>query len=149
HILEGLTWLQKEVTPSDMAVIFYSGHGAKDPKHGFFLVPFGFRDARPVQTMVSGKELKRAAGEVRGQTLVLLDCCYAGAILNESAKGHAPSQAASPARPGPVFLCAARKGETSDESSQLKHGTFTKALLEALSGKADLNHDGDVTLGEV
>jgi uncharacterized caspase-like protein len=149
HILEGFTWLKNEVAPHDLAVIYYSGHGSKNPRNGFFLVPFGFRDDRPRATMVSGTELNQAARAVRGSTLVLLDSCFSGAILNEPGGGDTGPTAASSARPGPVYLCASRGNELSDETDRLKHGTFTKALIEALSGKADANHDGVVSLGEV
>lgn len=159
-ILNGIAWLQREVTAQDLAVIFYAGHGARHPAVGFFLVPARFKDAQPLQTMVSGAELKRAAGAIRGPVVVLLDCCHAGAILNERLRfpdlrplepagrltvcgdGNEPS-------PRLAFLCAARPREESEENRAIEHGTFTKALLRALSGKADFNGDGVVTLAEV
>jgi uncharacterized caspase-like protein len=161
-ILEGLAWLQREVTPQDTTVIFYSGHGAKHPAVGFFLVPARFRDGQPLQTMISGAELKHEAKQIRGSVVLLLDCCYAGAILNEKQRvpvlsplqmlaleGAPVTVTPSEAPPGPAILCAARAREESEENDAIHHGIFTKVLLQGLSGKADLNHDGVVTLGEV
>jgi uncharacterized caspase-like protein len=156
-ILDGIGWLQREVAAQDMAVIFYSGHGARHPKAGFFLVPAGFKDAQPLQTMVSGAELKRAAQQIRGPAVVLLDCCHAGAILNSApgqprlelvARPLGPMNRAE-AGPGLAILCAARAKEESEENDTIHHGIFTKMLLQGLRGKADFNHDGVVTLGEV
>jgi len=156
-ILEGIAWLQREATPQDTTVIFYSGHGAKHPAVGFFLVPARFQDAQPLKTMISGAELKRETKQIHGQVVVLLDCCYAGAILNEKLRTPAvpplqllalqgkPAEATS----GPAILCAARAREESEENDTIHHGIFTKVLLQGLSGKADFNHDGVVTLGEV
>jgi hypothetical protein len=48
-----------------------------------------------------------------------------------------------------AILCAARAKEESEENDTIHHGIFTKMLLQGLRGKADLNHDRVVTLGEV
>lgn len=155
-ILEGIAWLQREVMPQDTAVIFYSGHGSKHPNVGFFIVPARFQDAQPLKTMVSGAELKRAARNIRGSVVVLLDCCFAGAILNERQPAFQPlfaptlvAAGLAESTPGLAILCAARAREESEENDGIQHGIFTKVLLQGLSGKADFNHDGVVTLGEV
>jgi uncharacterized caspase-like protein len=48
-----------------------------------------------------------------------------------------------------MVLCAARPRETAEELSELHHGVLTRALLEGLRGKADANHDGTITAGEL
>jgi uncharacterized caspase-like protein len=157
-ILEGMAWLQHEVTSQDTAVIFYSGHGSKHPNVGFFIVPARFQDAQPLKTMVSGAELKRAAKQIRGPVVVMLDCCFAGAILNERQAPPTLRPLFAPPVPSVgqpesaarlAILCAARAREESEEKDGIQHGIFTKVLLQGLAGKADLNHDGVVTLGEV
>ena len=50
---------------------------------------------------------------------------------------------------GVMQMVACAPGEYSYESEKLGHGVYTYFLLEALSGKADTNHDGIVTLKEV
>jgi uncharacterized caspase-like protein len=145
-ILDGLAWLRREATSTDRAVIFYSGHGGRNPDVGFHLVPADFRNQQPRKTMVSGTELKEAAAAVRAPTLVLLDCCYSGGVLKETST--TPVLALSQSS-GPSFLCASRPREESEEKRAVQHGTFTRALLEALSGKADFDGDGVVRLNEV
>jgi hypothetical protein len=39
-------------------------------------------------------------------------------------------------------MCAAMAGEEAGESPEVKHGYFTKALVEGLAGKAPRNKEG-------
>ena len=136
-ILDGVAWLQKEATEQDLTVIFYSGHGGNGPKNGFFLVPSGFDDDHPQKTMLKGKELYDEASKVKGRVLVLLDCCHAGGMLKEQMAN------------GPIVLAAARAKETADEDSKLHNGVFTRAVVEALSGKADSDANGFISVQEL
>jgi uncharacterized caspase-like protein len=150
-ILDGLEWLRREVTAQDLAIVFYSGHGARLPGTGFFLVPAGFQDTKPRQTMVSGAELKRAMTQIAGPAILMLDCCYSGAVMPaQPAPSTAPRPAAAGSKSsGTFFLCASRAREESAEGPKLRHGTFTQAVLRGLAGKADANKDGVITVGEL
>jgi uncharacterized caspase-like protein len=149
-ILQGLEWLKTETKPEDVAVIFYSGHGGNDRPAGFYLVPAGYDDRHPRKTMVSGKELREAVKAIRGRVLLLLDCCSAGAVLAGQGAGPRPARLTRELDGhGVMVLCAARPRETAAETSKLHHGLLTRALLEALRGKADANNDGTVTAGEL
>ena len=48
-----------------------------------------------------------------------------------------------------MVICSATGNEFVQESLEHKHGLFTQALLEGLSGKADANKDGAVYLHEL
>jgi WD40 repeat protein/uncharacterized caspase-like protein len=50
---------------------------------------------------------------------------------------------------GVITMSSSTGSEVSVESAALKHGYFTQALTEGLSGKADINNDGDVYLTEL
>jgi hypothetical protein len=50
---------------------------------------------------------------------------------------------------GVITMSSSTAGEVSVESAELRHGYFTQALLEGLSGKADLNKDGLVYFNEL
>ncbi len=50
---------------------------------------------------------------------------------------------------GVITMSSSTGSEVSVESAKLKHGYFTEALTEGLSGKADINNDGDVYLTEL
>jgi uncharacterized caspase-like protein len=137
-VLRGLRWLRRQTTARDVAVIFYSGHGGNERPVGFYLLPSGFHPGRWTRTMVSGRDLRRAVRRIPGRVVLLLDCCYSGAIL----KGLRP-------RKGLRVICAARPRQRAKESKKSRHGYLTRALVEGLSGKADANRDGVVHVSEL
>ncbi len=51
---------------------------------------------------------------------------------------------------GVVTFASSQGRETSEESAAWGHGAFTKALIEGLGeGKADLLHNGSITVSEL
>src|SRR5215831_2182234 len=52
-------------------------------------------------------------------------------------------------REGKVWMAAGSANQLAFETSELKHGIFTYYLLAGLSGQADLNRDGLVTVDEL
>ena len=50
---------------------------------------------------------------------------------------------------GVITMSSSTGREVSIENAALKHGFFTEALTEGLSGKADINNDGLVYLTEL
>ncbi|HLN31699.1 MAG TPA: caspase family protein [Gemmataceae bacterium] len=137
-ILQGLAWLRKSAQARDLAVIYYSGHGGVDKKHGFFLWPYGGKDNHFAKTALFGHELKAAAGQLHSKCLVLLDACEAGAISK-----------AQPEARNVVFFCPCRGHEDDLEKKNWHHSLLAKVVLDGVAGKADVNKDGTVTLEEL
>ena len=50
---------------------------------------------------------------------------------------------------GVIVMCSSLGREYSIESSEVKHGFFTLAVVEGLSGKADFNQDRIVHFSEL
>jgi len=86
-----------------------------------------------------GSELNVTLRKIRGRTVLLLDTCSAGGVIQgDEAKGFPAAV---------VAACGAK--EESDGQWKRKdrpHGWFVIALCEALNGMADANRDGVVTL---
>ena len=153
---KGLKWLRSQARPNDLVVFFYAGHGVRDRKGVFGLVPVDTDVDRLESTILPEDELKEALTALPGKVLVLLDACHSGKIGESGTlvRGNfrAPAGTDDLARElarsqgGLVVMCAATGAETSEESTELGHGYFTQALLEGLSGKADYNHTGVVRL---
>src|SRR5262249_15270832 len=78
-ILGGLAWLQSVMTPKDVAVIFFGGRGARDPRGNFYLVPVDVDEEDPAATCVSGDFVKRALANIPGRLVAMLDACHSGA----------------------------------------------------------------------
>jgi hypothetical protein len=141
-IRSGLAWL-RECRPQDVAVVLFSGHGARDREGKLYYVPHdddaGFL---PWNDVASGLREVRA-----GSILFLSDCCHAGAFGKQASQDELAHALLREAR---VMVFAASRGlEASWEMPELKHGAFTYAILEGLEGKADLIDDGRITITEL
>lgn len=137
-----------------MSIFFFSGHGAKDGAGNFYLVPIDGEPSDLLATCVSGSQFKDALAMIPGRLLVLLDACHAGAASGDRRKavgGLTDDLIRDLVTDdyGAIVMCSSMGREFSMESQEHQQGYFTLALVEALSGKADYNHDGLVYLTEV
>jgi WD40 repeat protein len=158
-ILESFTTIAKQSGPRDVFVFYFAGHGvmSSDSKSEFFLAPheltqlYGADDQLRVKA-ISSAELLTASQKISAQKqLFLLDACQsAGALQTVAARGASEEKAvAQLARAsGTHWITASGSEQFATEFEKLGHGTFTYALLEALSGKAD-NGDGRVSVNEI
>jgi hypothetical protein len=142
-VLAGLRWLKESMKPHDLAVVFYAGHGDKDEKGRFYLLPQDVDVQKLAQTAVSGDVLKQNLADLPGRVLLLLDACHSGAVgrgvISDLARDLADEDC------GVVVMCAALGSEKAGEADG--HGFFCQALIEALQGKAAHNpRDGYIYL---
>ena len=149
-ILDGLEWIQKQTTSRDIAMIFLSGHGVNDSNGDYYYAPYNFDMDHKRSTGVLFYEVEKTVKDIAGKVLFFVDTCHSGGaggktrgiesdivkIVNELA--DAPN--------GAVVFAASTGKEYALEDAKWGHGAFTKALLEGLSGKADLKGDGRVTV---
>jgi len=147
----------EKVNPEDTVLVFVASHGfTPDPASGEYyfvtkdatqqdlLAVFTAKPGQPVEaraaaSLMSGTELHTLLKRVPGKRILVLDTCHSGSADGRSdpfalAKRSASAQIA--------VLSASRGDEESYEIPQNaagtapKHGAFTYALMEALSGKA-------------
>ena len=93
-------------------------------------------------------------GSLPGRVLLLLDTCHAGGVLpGRRLRGLPAHQSAieelASAEGGVVVMAAATGAQASAEDVAWQNGAFTKALIEGLSGRADLLHTGRVTVNMI
>jgi uncharacterized caspase-like protein len=154
-ILAGLAWLKKELRPQDLAVIFFAGHGYTDDDDLFYLLPFDVDPDRLKKTAVTGEDLKKELAELPGRVLLLLDACHSAPADAVRLRPHRRGTTDGLVRDlsdegvGVIVLVSAQGPEEAKESAAKKHGYFTQALLDGLSGKADYNKDGLIQLTEL
>jgi hypothetical protein len=127
----------------DLAVIFYSGHGAVIGNQ-FYLFPNDVdltTDVDIKATALSARDFRDEVADLAafGRVLVLLDACHAGGVASADADVLLNSVNAG----NITVLASSRKKEPSREADG--HGFFTKALLEALDGKSDHDPNGAVS----
>lgn len=149
-------WLPGRVEKDDSVFIYFSGHGAPNPKTGkAFLVPY---DGDPAFVEQTGYPLdrlyERLAALPAKEVVVMLDSCFSGAGgRSVIAKGMRP-MVLSVENPvlakGKVVVLAASSGsQVSSTYEQKSHGLLTYFFLKGLGGEADQNQDGRVELAEV
>ncbi|MCX9089411.1 MAG: caspase family protein, partial [Candidatus Methanoperedens sp.] len=105
-------------------------------------------------TAISTSRFHELLASIRSKKLVFfLDSCHSGGIcVRKGARDISPEfnpsiQLAD--GEGRLVIAAAQPDQRSWENEKLGHGIFTYHLIEALSGAADANKDGCVTISEV
>ncbi len=152
--LRGLSWLRSNMTQHDVAVIFFSGHGAKDAAGDFYFIPADGNVDDLLSTCVAGLQFKETLASIPGRIVVLMDACHAGASGGDRRKG-ADDVMDDLVRDlvsddyGVVVMCSSLGREYSLESGEHRQGYFTVAVLEGLQGAADFNQDNLIYLGEL
>jgi hypothetical protein len=153
-ILAGLEWLETRTTQKDVAVLFFSGHGINDPRTGEYLfLPHGADLAARRVTLLPDREVLSTLAALPGKVLVFLDTCHSGNLLGAKTRGTADltrllNEMAS-AETGVVVFSATTGRGLAQETEGWGNGAFTKALLEALGGKADQDGDRSVWTAEI
>ena len=149
NIREALVWLAKGCGPADVAVVLFSGHGARSSRGELFYVPYEADDENTRATFLRWDEIDKGLRLIRASSVLFLsDCCHAGAFGERAAsQDDLAYPLLTNAR---VMVFAASRGrESSIEKAELSHGAFTYAVLRGLTGEADLIKDGRVTISEL
>ncbi|MEZ5650132.1 MAG: caspase family protein [Burkholderiaceae bacterium] len=148
-ISAGLEWLAREVGPDDVGMLFMAGHGVNAPDGQYYFMPYEGRHQQLGTTSVPEQEIRSTLGRMRGKALFFVDTCYAGnALGNFRTASRELAKLANnlAATENGVIVFASSSGrQLSEENDAWGNGAFTKALIEGLSGKADLTHSGQVT----
>lgn len=154
-ILSGLEWLETRATQRDVAILFFAGHGLNDPRTGeYVFLPHNADLAARRTTLLPDREVRSALSSIPGKVLVFLDTCHAGNLLGD-ARTRGPADLGrllgelAEAESGIVVFAAAGKEQKAQETPGWTNGAFTRALLEALSGKADLDGDRSLRVAEI
>ena len=130
---------------NDVAVMFFSGHGAQIGDD-LYLLPHGVSSTRASAVRAHGLSVNDLATTLtdiarHGAVLVLLDACRSGAfdagLLRERLK-----------QPQVAVLTSALGSEVSVERDDLENGVFTEAFLDALKD-ADTDKNGLIGIADL
>ena len=149
-------WLRNNVDPGGSVFVYYSGHGAPNPKTGeAYLVPYDGDPAFVESTAYPVKNLYAALDKLPAKDImVVLDSCFSGAGgRSVIAKGARPMVIAveNPIlSTGKTVVLAASSGEQiSSTFEEQGHGLLTYYFLKGLQGEGDLNKDGAIEMAEL
>jgi hypothetical protein len=151
RILSELDWLGSVMTPEDVGVVSFSGHGTRDEAGNFYLVPVDVRLRDIRHSCVPGDLLKQRLADMPGRVIAMLDACHSGAVADDFRASRPDNLVRDLVTDdyGVVVMCSSQGREESMESVQTRAGFFTLGVTEGLSGRADYNHDGLVHIHEL
>ena len=158
-VIEALEWLDAQVTSRDVGVVMIAGHGYTDEKGAYWFLPADAQAAHLSGTSVSQFDLRRAFAAIAGKAIVFLDTCHANAEKTapdptRDVRGLGPggvdvirfANDLAKAENGLVTFASTQGTELAAERAEWGHGAFSLALIEGLSGKADLLHKNAITV---
>jgi len=148
EILKQLDIIVKEAKTDDRVIIFLAGHGdfvdvegkrkGSDDKTFVYCGP-QYDRTKYTTTGLTGDEIFKKLADCPARKVVLIDACHSG-----NAASAGVIRRLVPAGQGPVVIAACDQAEKSYEDPQIRHGLFTKAVLEALGERlADADLSGD------
>jgi WD40 repeat protein len=151
NILDGLEWLQRQVTGKDVAVLFFAGHGINDTMGGFYFLPVDADLEKLKRTGISQFDVTSTVAGIAGKVLVFMDACHSGNLMGKLKRrgvvvvSSVINELAS-AENGAVVFSAATGRQYALENKEWGNGAFTKGVVEGIRGKADYNSTGRITL---
>lgn len=138
-------------------MVFVASHGYNDKKGNFYILPVKGDPGKLRVTGVSWYEFSDILGNLPSKVLLFLDTCHSGQLgikMLTMLRGQDDVtdilREISSDENGVIVFSASTGKESSMESSEWKHGAFTKAILEGLeNGKADYNNNGIIHVREL
>ncbi len=148
-ILDGLDWLQREVTAKDVAMLFMAGHGVNDRSGTYYYLPKEADTERLKRTGLPYYAIKDTISNLPGKVLYFLDTCHSGNVMGGRRGANDINgviNELTSAENGIVVFAASSGNQYSLEDAAWGNGAFTKALLEGLGGQADFRGSGRITV---
>lgn len=151
-IMEGLEWLEKQVTSRDIGVLFLAGHATMDEKQTYWFLPSNASPASIRRHGVSQDDLKRTMYNLSGKAVWFLDTCHAAGAFSGTARGEPLDinrliNDMTASENGVVAFASSQGREVSFERSDWRNGAFTRAIVEGIEdGGADLYGNGTITI---
>lgn len=135
---------------NDRVFVFFAGHGATrrlaSGRDLGYLIPVDADPEEIASDAIAMTDIQNIAESLRAKhVLFVMDACYSGLGLTRGAGGNAAFLRENARRLGRQMLTAGGADQQVSDSGPNGHSVFTWVLLQALSGKGDLNGDGLIT----
>lgn len=148
RIRDALDWLRTSSKTGDTALVFLAGHGESDRQGRYTYCAHDYDRARRLHTGVGFEDIKSTLGAAKSKVVLFLDAFSSGDGFVEDAKvdvvGLVNSLSDSVSN---IAVFASHDGRGACLASEkLKQGVFAYSVKEGLQGKADLLHNGRITL---
>ncbi|MBF0556233.1 MAG: caspase family protein, partial [Nitrospirae bacterium] len=101
------------------------------------------------ETAVPSDNITNTVKDLAGKTIFFLDTCHSGGIYGSKGARNDPARFVNElasAESGAIVFAASMGGQVSWESTTWGNGAFTKAVVEGIEGKADIETSSRVTV---
>ena len=122
-VLYALNHYFDNATENDLCIIYIGTHGTDVLDKGFACIPYG--------GYIYGNEIERAVKKIRGQVLLMVDTCHAGAIIRDWKNKK------------DIIIAACKSEELA------YNHYFVDAFDESIKTDSDLNSDGVIEFSEL
>lgn len=150
NILAELSSVAQAAGEGDLLLFYFSGHGVAEAGESY-LLPRDARLAALKHTAVAMKDVREIleASPARAKVIVL-DACHSGAAIGKAGPAMTSEfiQRVFTEAEGMAVLASCKQGQQSWEWPEEGRSVFTHFLLEGLSGKADFDGKGFVTVSD-
>lgn len=146
-------WLPNNAEPGSTVFVYYSGHGAPNPKSGdAYLVPYDGDPSFIEQTGYSLKRIYENLAKLPAKNIIVaLDSCFSGAGgKSVAAKGsRALVRIEKTSARNVAVLTASMDDQTSSSYEDKGHGVFTYFLLKGIKELLGEDKNSKLELGEL
>lgn len=148
NIDSAITWLEQNVRKGDSVLLFFAGHAFPSTTGGVVFLPldYQFKKGSSELAETSAYKLRQLAEKLQAldcnQRLLILDCCYAGAVYDRIT----PDVLAGQEKPQSMYfdalsleeshafqvIVSARATQRADDGGSRRNSKFTYHLINAL-----------------
>jgi len=141
---------------SDLILVYYSGHGKQDIEGQLYLAAQNTKANSSLSlsnTAISVDTIRKNIRQSKtNKVILILDCCYSGAVGEAFLKGpdiSVPLKNISEGR-GTYILTASTSMQVASENEGDQNGLLTKHILEGIqTGDADIDNDGLISMEDL
>ena len=136
------------VRPNDVLLLFMSSHGYVY-QNEFYIQADDYDPIRKKTTSIAYDDLADNLKSMPGKKIVFIDACHSGgakaqiSAINQAIRQHRLT------KEGVSVITSSQEDQTSYEDTAWQNGAFTEAILQALTGKADNDRNGILTIEEL
>jgi formylglycine-generating enzyme required for sulfatase activity len=157
-VSETIDYFLSNKKPSDLLILYFSGHGVRDEYGSLYLAVKNTNRERLRSTAIKSDFIREAMDQSRSKRQILiLDCCNSGAFA-QGTKGEiggsvGTASAFEGTGYGRVVLTASDSTQFAWEGDKVigetENSLFTNFLVKGLEGEADTDGDGRITIDEL
>ncbi|MBA3017350.1 MAG: caspase family protein [Proteobacteria bacterium] len=152
NVIDNLEYLS-QAGSNDVVVLFIAGHGINDDRGNYYFLPCDTvleKDGSIKKSKAISWQAIKNVLDLPAKKLVFVDTCHAEGAGGKKTRGVDNNRLVKELQDANAVIFTSSRGkELSQESDQWKHGAFTYAIIEGISGKADLIKDNKISMKEL